>query len=244
MIKIQVSVLIFAIIFAFASCKTSQKGAEVTVYKDSIKIMKQGGDFKITLLKGKEFNHPTYAIWAEDMEGNFLETIFITQSYASGIFSRQMVGDTMWLTHSGESYQPGALPYWTHKKGLIDDKVLVPTKDHPYVDGYSGATVQGDFVLETKFDYNKKFRILLEVNQPWDWNKYWTTNKYPDSDAYKHAAQPSVVYAVTINENETEFYLNPIGHGDPKGKTGKLFTNISTLTTAFQIFESIKVEKK
>lgn len=240
--KIQISIIIFAIIIVFSSCKTSEKGVEITVYKDSIKIMEKGSNLKITLLKGKSFNHPTYAIWTEDMEGNFLETMYITKSYSSGIFSRQMVGDTMWLAEYGESFQPAALPYWTHKKGLIDGKVLVPTKNHPYIDGYSGATVQGDFILETKVDNNKQFRILVEVNQPWDWNRYWTNNKYPESDAYKHSAQPSIIYAVTIDKNENIFYLNPIGHGDPQGKTGKLFTDISNFTTALQIFKSIKIE--
>jgi len=43
------------------------------------------------------------------------------------------------------------------------------------------------------------FRVLLEVNQPWDWNAYWNNDKYLDEPDYKTSAQPSVVYAVTIN---------------------------------------------
>jgi hypothetical protein len=86
------------------------------------------------------------------------------------------------------------------------------------------------------------FRILLEVNQPWDWNKYWTNGKYPNNEAYKHSAQPSMVYAVTIDKNQSQFYLNPVGHGDPKGESGKLYTNLTTITSAKEIFKYVSVE--
>jgi hypothetical protein len=85
---------------------------------------------------------------------------------------------------------------------------------------------------------------LLEINQSWDWNQYWTNNKYPDNAAYKHSAQPSLIYAVTINSADSIYYMNPIGHGDPKGESGNLFTNIGTLSSAKEIFESIKIEIK
>lgn len=100
---------------------------------------------------------------------------------------------------------------------------------------------KGKFTLSNAvFDF-AKYKVLLEVNQPWDWNRYWTNNKFPDSRAYSHSAQPSAVYAVTINATDSEFYLNPIGNGNPAGETGKLYTNLSTLSTALDIFSSIKI---
>jgi polyphosphate kinase len=38
--------------------------------------------------------------------------------------------------------------------------------------------------------------------------------------------------------------LNPIGHGHYSGKNGKLFTDLSSLTTALKIVKSLKVKVK
>ncbi|MBN1251147.1 MAG: hypothetical protein JXA16_03360 [Bacteroidales bacterium] len=137
------------------------------------------------------------------------------------------------------------MPYWTYKKGLINNKTFVPTKENPFVDAYSGATPKNNFVFETlNISKIKKYRILLEVNQTWDWNKFWNNSKFPNNNAYKHSAQPSVIYAVTINEKDSVYLLNPIGHGNPTGENGNLYTNLSTLCSAKEIFNSIKIEIK
>jgi len=240
-----INLSIVIVLVLFFSCKTNQKQVEVLNYKDSINVLSNLNDeeIKITMYKGVSFNYPSFVVWQEDLDGNYIRTIFITQSYAKGIFSHEMVGDTMWLNNSGPSFQPAALPYWTFKKGKIDNLTYVPTSEHPYVDGFSGETPKSDFRFSTvvKND-NDKYRILVEVNQTWDWNKYWTNNKYPDNNAYKHSAQPSVIYSVTVNKDDEVFYLNPIGHGDPKGESGKLYTDLSTLTTAKEIFKQIVIE--
>lgn len=230
------------LILVLSCCKTVEKTANTIVYKDSI-LIKTTDKLTISIKKGESFNHPSFVIWMEDMNGNYVNTIFITKSYASGIFGYEMVGDTVWLKTSGRSYQPAALPYWTHKKGMIDEKYLVPTPEHPYLDALTGATPDKDFkLISGAIVEGDQYRILLEVNQAWDWNKFWTNNKFPDSPAYKHSAQPSIIYAVVINQEDSKYYLNPIGHGDPKGKSGKIFTDLSTLSTVKEIFESIIIE--
>ena len=231
-------------VLGFNSCKTSKKTSDsVLVIKDS-NLSGSANQLTISLNKGESFNHPTFVIWLEDMDGNYQKTLFITESYASGIFGHEMLGDSVWINKAGPSYQPAALPYWTHKKGLIDNKYLIPTPDHPYVDAYAGATPDDNFQFKTEDGNKSKYRLLLEVNQTWDWNQYWTNNKYPDNPAYKHSAQPSVIYAVSFNQEDSVFYLNPIGHGDPRGESGKLFTNLTTITTAKEIFKSVKAEIK
>jgi len=232
------------VIFTLNNCKPLKKSSETIVYKD-INLSNSEKKMKLTLIKGESFNHPTFVVWIEDMDQNYMKTIFITQSYSSGIFGYHMQGDSIWLPKAGASYQPAALPYWTHRKGLIANQFSVPTPDHPYVDAYTGATPTDNFQFVTAANSKKKqYRILLEVNQTWDWDNYWSNDKYPGNDAYKHSAQPSVIYATTINEDDDIFYLNPIGHGDPTGETGKLFTNMTTLSTAKQIFKSLFVTIK
>lgn len=236
-------IIIFLFVAAFASCKTTKQSSKIVEYKDSLSVFtnSENSNFEIIMLKGKSFNHPTFVIWVEDMQGNFVKTLFITKSYASGIFGHEMINDSVWKKTSGQSYQPAALPYWTNKKGLINGQTLVPTPQNPYIDAYTGATPSSDFVFKTKNSKSEKYRVLVEVNQTWDWNEFWTNNKYPESPAYKHSAQPSIIYCVTIEPQQSEFFLNPIGHGDPKGESGYLFTDLTTLTTAKEIFKSIKV---
>lgn len=196
-------------------------------------------EISLEFVKGKGFNHPTFVIWIEDECGKYLKTIYITKAYATGNFGKQMVGDTVWLNTPGDSKQPAALPVWNFLKG--NDRI--PDSKNPYVDAYTGATPHDDFKLSTSYlPANMTYRIFVEINQPWDWNKYWTNGKYPDNYAYKHSAQPSVVYSALIDGSQKEYYLNPVGHGDPKGDSGKLYTDLTTLTTALHIFNKIIVK--
>jgi hypothetical protein len=233
------SLLMFSSFLVY-NCTVSRQTTAPTIYSD---LENKGSEAKVSIefKNGPAFNHPTYVVWMESMSGEFIRTLFITQAYANGIFGHQMVGDSVWLKTAGKSIQPAALPYWTHKKGLIKNQVNIPDPDHPYVDAYTGATPLNNFNFITEIPESKPYRIMVEVNQPWDWNNYWTNNKYPDCDAYKHSAQPSIIYGVSINNNHMSFYLNPVGYGDPKGESGKLFTQLNTLSSAKNIFETIQV---
>ncbi len=79
------------------------------------------------------------------MNGKYVETIFVTKSYASGIYGYEMVGDSVWRSVSGKSIQPAALPYWTYKKGKINGKTYVPTPDNPFVDGLYRSNTKTKF---------------------------------------------------------------------------------------------------
>lgn len=222
-------------------CSSPKKAIESEQYIDN---KSDGIELTITGIIGKGHNHPSFVIWQEDMNGAFIKTIFITKSYATGIFGHENIGDTAWHNHAGRSIQPSALPYWTYKKGEINGVTNIPTPENPYVDAFTGATPKADFSIKTRINADQNFRVLMEVNQAWDWNDYWTNDKFPGSESYKHSAQPSLVYAVTLNNSDSSFYLNPIGHGDPQGLSGKLYTNISTFTTAKEIFKEIKIIRR
>jgi hypothetical protein len=205
-----------------------------------------GTDIQFTFLSGTQHNHPTFAIWLEDEKGNLLETLFVTRSIATGIFKYADAGDGTWSEESGESIRPAALPYWAHKRNVISrDTLYVPTPENPVPDAVTGATPAGSFTLNTKADLSKResFVILMEINQTWDWDNYWTNNKYPDDKDYKSSAQPSVIYAAKIDLSGTDetFELNPIGHGHYSGKDGNLYPDLTTLSTALEIAASIQV---
>jgi hypothetical protein len=90
----------------------------------------------------------------------------------------------------------------------------------------------------------EKFRVMFEINQNWDWNKYWTNDKFPEDKNYLNSAQPAVVYESIVDQKELQdrYIMKPIGHSHPTGQTGELFTDLSTLTTALQIADSIVVK--
>lgn len=196
---------------------------------------------------GKSFNHPLMAIWIEDLDSNYIQTIYIARSIAEGIFRHGDATSGRWMP--GPIRRPAALPYWGHQRGIqASDGLFLPTTDSPMPDAITGATPKGNFVLNTHApaDLTKPFRILLEINQSWDWNQHWTNNKFPEDESYRTSAQPAVVYETIIDpaSGQTEFDMQPIGHSHWSGKTGDLYNELGTLTTALDIAGKIKVELK
>lgn len=231
---------------AISNCTVQQDLSKSSKSIDTIRIDGSGNGMalEIDFVKGREHNHPTFAIWMEDMNENYLRTLFVTKSIATGIFGHGPIQKEVWDNKPGVQKRPAALPYWLHKRADALDVPLLPDPEHPVVDGYTGATPKGDFVIRAQGQQSpRKFRLLLEINQPWDANEYWTNNLYDDSD-YRTSFQPSLVYAVSIDLDrpEQEYYLNPIGHGQYAGKDGKLYTDLRTITTAFNIIDHVTIK--
>jgi len=227
----------------------SSCGINKSVVKESGEVQKivvntkaAGQDINIYIEKGLHHNHPSFAIWAEDMEENFIQTLFVTQSIATGIFGRGPLEAEKWDTKPGPQIRPAALPYWVHKRNPTGEGEQLPDPEHPVVDAYTGATPLGSVALSSKLDHRAKgkIRILIEVNQPWDWNDFWTNSLYDDVN-YRTSCQPSLIYSVTIDFNKPgkEYFLNPIGHGHYSGENGELYTDLSTITTAGDIYSKI-----
>lgn len=201
---------------------------------------------ELTFIEGQSHNHPTFAIWLEDKDGSYIETLFVTEYISSGVFGYADAGDWSWKNEKGEALRPAALPYWSHKRNVISrDSLFIPTPENPIPDAISSATPRSNFVLRTSSSYNlpDTFNILLEINQTWDWNEYWTNSKFPNDKDYKTSSQPSIIYAGEIDfaEARDKIGLKPIGHGHYSGKNGKLYTDLSTFTTALKIASEITV---
>lgn len=205
--------------------------------------------FEIDFSKGKEFNHPSFAIWLETTDGQYIQTLFVTKSFATGIYGHGDSGDGSWKTEPGESIRKAALPYWAHKRNVISrDSLFIPTPENPLTDALSGATPTNDFIIFTDNiqQLPQKFVLLFEINQAFDFNTFWNNMKFGKDNDYLTSGQPSVVYAVTIDKGilNNSYYLNPIGHGSPMGADGTLNTDLSSLSTALQISGKVKVSIK
>jgi hypothetical protein len=203
----------------------------------------------LKFVKGKAFNHPSFAVWIEDMEGTYIETLYVTKYVATGTFGHGEIESGKWKIEPGNVRRPATLPYWAHKRNIkAPDGLYVPSSETAIPDALSSATPTKNFILRTgtKIKPDQKFRVLFEINQPWDSNKFWTNNKFPGDNDYFTSLQPALVYAATVDpESEnTEYLLNPIGHSDPSGKNGKLYTDLTTQTTAKEIAHKIIVRLK
>lgn len=242
--------LIFIISFGFlfSGCTNQRIQSEVT---DTLVANEnaEGLSFDVAFLKGKHHNHPSFVFWIEDLDGNFIETLFVTKYVGTGVFGYQYDGQGKWENKSGPTKQPATLPYWLHKRGVeADGETFLPTPEAPVADAITGATPKNDFKLavNAENDLPQKFKILMEINQPWDWNEYWNNGLYPNDQYYKTSCQPALVYAVTIDQSklDVQYYLNPIGHSHYSGKDGELYTDISSFTTAAEIVNKVIVRIK
>lgn len=211
------------------------------------------GDLRISIEKGeawlhdfplfmgiKKKNPPQIAIWTEDLQGNYLSTIYVTHKIAT----------QSWQA-SGGNRRKEALPHWCHSRGVqYADGLYLPTKKEPLTDGVTGATPQGSFDLKlTPVEELKRFIVKIEVNHSTDWNDaYPKSAKEGDanySGGKEGSGQPAVVYMAEIDltGGQKEFEAIPAGHSSPDGSSGEITEDTSALTTALEIVKKIVIKK-
>jgi hypothetical protein len=242
-------VLTALFILILPACKAPDKTTVVSQFAQelSTNTAANGPEMIIDFKKGKAFNYPLMAIWVEDTAGRFIQNLYVSESIAKGIFDHGVASKGKWLP--GKIRRPAALPYWGHKYGVkAEYGLFLPTPENPIPDAFTGATPLQNFRIHTRLNDNtqRKFNVLFEINQTWDWNEYWTNSKFPDDEEYKTSCQPALVYsaAIDLDSDRKEFPMKVIGHSHYSGKDGNLYTDLSTLTTALQIAESIVVSIK
>ena len=220
------------------SCQQELVGYE----RGSVKVVVEQGeawlhDFSLFLgLKKK--NAPQIAVWIEDPEGRYLETVYATHKIA-----------TQSWTAAGGNRRREALPHWCHRRGVrYADGLYLPTKKEPLTDGVSGATPRGSFDLKlAPAEGLTRFVVKVEVNHSTDFNDAWPESAREGEAGYSGgklgSGQPAVVYAaeVDLSSGEREFEAVLVGHSSPDGSSGELFTDVSKLTSALRIVKRITV---
>ncbi len=206
------------------------------------------GDIKVCIEQGrgwlhyfpvflgiKKKNPPQIAIWLEDMQGNYLSTVYVSHKIAT----------QDWQMAKGNRRKE-ALPHWCYSRGVIyDDGLYLPTKDKPVVDGISGATPRESFDVKLiTAPHLKHFVVKVEINHSTDFNDYFTKNA-PEGDANYSggSGQPAVIYKaeVDMTTGKKTFEATLIGHSSPDGSDGEIHTDMSGLTTALEIVERITI---
>lgn len=213
-------------------------------------LQTKGASISVEVQKGAKNYWTVMAIWVEDTAGNYIKTLYVTKNIATGTFYKD---DGNGNEIRGEVRRPEAVPYWSHKRGIIaEDGLFIPTSKNPIPDGISGATMKSSYILNSKIDTSNlsKFRVLYEVNRSFDWNEYYHEKAFPDDKIYSgngFVGQPSLIYStdiIDVQKPEDIYLMKVIGHGHHSGKDGKLYPDISKITTALEITKRVLVEIK
>lgn len=225
----------------------TKRDGEQKVTSLETNLVGAGPEFEVRFYGGSSLYYPLMAVWLEDEEGRYLQTLFVPRTVATGVFRYGSNSGGKWTAAAKRA--PQTLPYWSHQRGVkASDGLYMPEPENPVADAYTGATPTTSFSLKTRADgvLPEKFRVMFEINQNWDWNDYWTNDKFPGDSYYLYSAQPALVYEsrVDMSNNAGRYLMKAIGHSHPSGSTGELFPDLSTLTTALQIADSIVVSVK
>ncbi len=240
--------ILFLILFVSSGCslKKQQTGTDNSeeVYYFTQNKDNKGPWITVEFKAGDSFYYPLMAIWLEDLDGNYIQTLFVPESVATSVYRYGEAEDGQWT--EGVRRWPQTLPYWAHKRNIkASDGLYMPDPESPVPDAYSGATPTTGFVMSARADstVNRPMKVMLELNQNWDWNEYWTNDKFPGDEYYLRSCQPAVIYEGIIDPAmpEPKVLMKAIGHSHPSGATGEIFPDLSTLTTALDIADSIYV---
>ncbi len=239
---------LIAIFIFFESCRISRISVDYQIDTLQTNMNGKGNLLEISFRRGSEHNHPLMALWLEDTKGNYLQTLYVAKSIAKAEFEYADNSGGKWMP--GPIRRPAALPVWAHSRGVIEeDSLYVPTQETAIPDAYTGPTPPAHFILLARTDeiLPEQFYLYFEINQTWDWNEYWTNNKFPEDEDYKSSAQPALVYRVLVDQKkdyDQNLILELIGHSHYNGKDGKINDDLSSITTAKDITESVTVKIK
>lgn len=183
---------------------------------------------------------PQMAVWTEDAEGRFLETLYVTRDEGRAGYDEGDEKHTL-------SPRPAALPVWAHRLGVHPGVTPLAATHAPVPDAVTSASPTDNVYLEARAHAPPaRFAVLLEVNSSFDYNEYYRPDAFPDEPAYAEGgnpAQPSVVYRAWIEPGGPRFVMmTPAGHGHHAGADGRIDPDLSHLTTALEILDRVVVE--
>lgn len=227
--------------------RSSQLGKErLSKNIEYISLSKTVGNYTLEI-EGKlgiAYNYPMFAVWLEDTAGNYIQSLYVSESIGTSTFDYKKGVKGKHIIR-----RPSGLPVWSHKRNIqAKDGLMIPLGYSADLDGYTGATPLEDFVITSNFKLSKdsSINIFFEVNQSYDWNEYYSENRFPKDSIYTisgQSGQPSLVYKSSININNQKesstYIMTPIGHGHHSGKNGKLYSDLSNITTAYHIVDRV-----
>lgn len=185
---------------------------------------------------------PQMAVWLEDPQGNYLDTLYVTKKAASSTYLAS-------LFSTEEVRRPEALPHWSFSRGIkSEDGLMVPSAAQPLADAVTGATPVASFDLRSVVSPKyKQVVVKLEINRSFDYNQAYHKNAFPNDAIYSgsgNSAQPSLIYATTVNllEQQPYYFMSLKGRGHHSGIDGDIYTDVDGITTAKEMVSRVIVE--
>ncbi len=228
---------IIALAFAFAAFQFAWAEENVFAVENR---MEKTVPLRVIVTPGPEWKGkfpPQIALWIQDSEGNFVQTLFVTKraSKRSWIFAPK-------------AGRPESLPVWYNASGN-EKSVSAGKKSFAEsgnaLDAVTSATPKGSFdILQNiQLDETKKYLVFAEVNKSFDYNEFYPKNAEKTSPEYSGVnGQPSAVYCAEISAENPEAKMNLAGTGSLNGTSGLIQNKTETLTTAKNLVEKIIVQ--
>lgn len=83
-------ILFISIIFITGVCSAGSLRSSNQVREEKTTLTTnaagKGQEIVIDFTKGKEFYYPLFAVWIEDTDGKYIQTLYVAKSVATGIF--------------------------------------------------------------------------------------------------------------------------------------------------------------
>ena len=145
------------------------------------------------------------------------------------LYVTQRASRRNWLL-APKAGRPESLPVWYHAAKHESAKGAAATSD---ADAVTAATPKGGVAFTAEIG-GGAYVIKAEFNTSFDYNDFYT-KKISGVNG-----QPSVVYAGKIPQDaHGEIMLSLAGTGSENGSDGKIYTDVSKLTTAKTIVDKI-----
>ena len=147
------------------------------------------------------------ALWLEDKDGNYVDTLYVTSS-----IGREGLGNG-YMKIFGITFReaPGSLPVWAHSRNVTYGDSYYPTKKQHLPDAMTSATIKTS-------EFMKKFRLSSEVVRMLGeqaWHCLLEINVSRDDT-------PSMVFRATVDPDspgKVPFVF--AGYGEEKGRDGE-----------------------
>jgi len=182
----------------------------------------QAGPFVFNIL-------PQIVIWAEDVQGNLIETLYVTGADGKGF---RHAGKK----EKGSLFYRESFPLWA--KRMEKEERQLPSNENPYPDSVTSATPESGFSIETLIpDPGEVIILRLEINQSDDRNSFYT------KDNNSWVGQPALIYESVIDFSEIQgsYSMELIGHSGLISDNAAVYRELSQFDTALEQLTGISV---
>jgi len=215
------AVLLTFIAVSIPVISQSVTNQSVTVTNQSVTVTNQS--VTVSVGAGESWKaSPQFAIWLEDVSGNYIRTLYVTKKAAKKSF-----------IFSLKDGRPESLPVWY---AAAKNDIPAEQKTKSKVDAVTSATPKGGVIFNVEIE--EECVIKAEFNMSFDYNEVYTKKNSGVN------GQPSVVYSALLPAKfEEEIKLDFVGTGSLEGKDGKIQYSTVGLTSALSIVKAVIVKK-